>query len=130
MPMERKYKQGARNKLAVQNSITANTNKGKRMGDSTLHTKPYTRVRQNDDRVLLFGGNRPELSFIDTELAIKLALPILEEKSLLIHTFGSQDPVRKICNTIMLDIFDILYICTLVIFLLRQYILLLLIMRI
>uniref|UniRef100_A0A1I7W6R0 DUF1758 domain-containing protein n=1 Tax=Heterorhabditis bacteriophora TaxID=37862 RepID=A0A1I7W6R0_HETBA len=80
--------------------------------DGSLHQKPYTHRR--DERVLLLVGTNvdilldtgSELSFIDAKLSKSLNLPILEEKSLLIHKFGSEHPERQECNVITIDIFD------------------------
>ncbi|KAK6018374.1 Tas retrotransposon peptidase A16, partial [Ostertagia ostertagi] len=55
--------------------------------------------------VLLDTGS--ELSFITADFAKELGLPVVESVSLMISTFGSQNPSEKTCDVITLHVRDI-----------------------
>ncbi|ETN84214.1 hypothetical protein NECAME_17201 [Necator americanus] len=64
---------------------------------------PETKSLSKVDVLLDTGA---EISFVDSTLAAKLHLPVIEERRIKLHTFGSQDTKEQRCKLVRMEVWD------------------------
>ncbi|VDL82495.1 unnamed protein product [Nippostrongylus brasiliensis] len=80
-------------------------------GEITIQDPTTRKLRKIE--VLLDSG--AEVSFIDSSLASQLNLPIIREKSMTLHTFGTSTPREAACKLVKLEGWDG-FLCTMELF--------------